>query len=133
MKITKREVQFILKRRQALAQDEMEIKKKIADFFSNNPNPPDKDVHAFAENLGIDEHKFEEVIYSLLGSFFGQGRSKDFDGEYDADELKRGVEVEKEHTDCDIIAERIAKDHLAELKDYYTKLSTMEKEAGIDE
>ncbi len=44
-------------------------------------------------------------------------------------ELKSGIEVEKEHTKDDKMAERIALDHLAEIPDYYTRLKKMEDEA----
>jgi len=41
-------------------------------------------------------------------------------------ELAMGIEVEKEHTDDPEVAKKIAKDHLAEMPDYYTKLKKME-------
>jgi len=50
------------------------------------------------------------------------------DEKYDAKQLKMGIEVEKEHTDCPKIAKAIAKDHLAECADYYTRLAKMEKD-----
>jgi len=40
----------------------------------------------------------------------------------DLDQLKKGIEVEKEHTTNEEIAKKIALDHLAEHPDYYTKL-----------
>jgi len=57
-------------------------------------------------------------------------------------ELKMGIEVEKEHVDIynelkkkynidmtlEEFSERIAKDHLKELSDYYTRLKKMESE-----
>jgi hypothetical protein len=42
------------------------------------------------------------------------------------DELAQGIEVEKEHTDNLDIAEKIARDHLAERPDYYSRLKEME-------
>ena len=45
---------------------------------------------------------------------------------YDPEELKMGIEVEKEHTNSDEIAETIAKQHLAEDEKYYTKLKRVE-------
>lgn len=45
------------------------IQNKIKDFFRKNPNPADKQVHAYAESLGIDEHDFEEHIYKLLSNY----------------------------------------------------------------
>ena len=48
-------------------------------------------------------------------------------------ELKKGIEIEMEHTDSKDKAEEIAKDHLVEFPDYYTRLKKMEAEAGIED
>ncbi|MBF0207898.1 MAG: hypothetical protein HQK53_13525 [Oligoflexia bacterium] len=45
--------------------------------------------------------------------------------EFDPEQLKIGIEVEHEHTTNDAIAEIIAKHHLAEDPEYYTKLKTL--------
>ena len=105
------------------------IQQKIANFFKKNTKPTDDQVHKFAESENIDKHKFEEIIYAMLGSFFGEGRSKDFKGEYDPKQLKMGIEVEYEHTTNPIISHKITCDHLAEFSDYYTRLAIMEHEA----
>lgn len=42
-------------------------------------------------------------------------------------QIKIGIEVEKEHTDSDEEAEKIAKQHIYEDPEYYTKL----KEVGL--
>lgn len=47
--------------------------------------------------------------------------------EVDAEQLNIGIEVEKEHTDDEELAEEIARDHLAEDPHYYSKL----KKAGL--
>ncbi len=47
--------------------------------------------------------------------------------EVDAEQLKIGIKVELEHTDDEKVAEKIARDHLAEDPHYYTKL----KKAGL--
>lgn len=52
--------------------------------------------------------------------------------EFDSGELAKGVEVEKEHTDDEDLAEEIAKDHLKEIPDYYTRLQIMEEEAKAE-
>lgn len=44
-------------------------------------------------------------------------------------QLKKGIEVELEHTDSEDLAAEIAKDHLTEFPDYYDRLDKMEKEA----
>jgi hypothetical protein len=56
-------------------------------------------------------------------------------------QLKMGIEIEKEHSKSitgDKAAKKekikkIAKDHLAEIPDYYTRLKKMEKKAGVKE
>ncbi len=113
--------------------DESSMQKRIIEFFKDNPKPNDDEIHEFASNLGINKHRFEEMIYELLGSIFGYGRSIGFDGEYDNHELAMGIKVELEHTNNRIIAEKIAKDHLSEIDDYYTRLKKMEDEAGIED
>jgi len=102
------------------------LKLELMDFFKENPNPPDDEVHKFAENKGIDAHELEAAIYSILGSFLSAGRSKDFTGEYDPKEMKMGLKIEMEHTTDPKIAEKITKDHLAEFPNYYTALTKME-------
>jgi hypothetical protein len=47
--------------------------------------------------------------------------------DYDPEQVKIGIEVEKEHTNDPKIAEIIAKQHLEEDPHYYTKLKKMEK------
>jgi hypothetical protein len=42
------------------------------------------------------------------------------------EQLKKGIAVEMEHLDDPAVAEKIARDHLEELPDYYDKLEKME-------
>jgi hypothetical protein len=112
---------------------EKELHSKIIKWFMQNPYPKDDDVHDFAEELGMEPDDFEEHIYHVLCSFLCEGKSKDFKGTYNPEELKMGVKVESEHTTIPILAYKIAKDHLTEIPDYYTRLKKMEKEAGIKE
>ena len=46
--------------------------------------------------------------------------------EPDPEQLRIGIETEREHTDDDAIAEQIARDHLTEMPDYYSRLQKME-------
>lgn len=57
------------------------------------------------------------------------GKSLVHNTEYDPEQLKMGTKMEMEHTDDPEIAEKIAKDHLDEIPDYYTRLEKMEREA----
>ncbi|GAF73523.1 unnamed protein product [marine sediment metagenome] len=45
-----------------------EIEEEIVQLFSSKERVVDDDVHALAEKLGIDPHKFEGYIYSMLQS-----------------------------------------------------------------
>lgn len=51
------------------------------------------------------------------------------DKEFDAKQLAMGIKVEHEHSDDKEIAKGIAKAHLHEIPDYYTRLADMEEEA----
>jgi len=49
----------------------------------------------------------------------------------DPAQLRRGIEVEHEHTTSAGVAERIARHHLCEFADYYTRLDRMEEQAKV--
>jgi len=48
------------------------------------------------------------------------------DNDFDRQQLLMGIEVEYEHTEDMAIAKELAKDHLAEIPDYYTRLHEMQ-------
>ena len=109
------------------------IHKKIISWFMNNPYPNDKQVHSFAEEIGIAPDEFEGHIYMILSSILSEGKCKNYKGDFDKTQVKKGIDVELEHTTDKTVAEKIAKDHLCEIPDYYDRLEKMEKEAGINE
>lgn len=49
--------------------------------------------------------------------------------DFSSDQLAMGKKVEKEHTHSEELAEEIARDHLEEIPDYYTRLKKMEDNA----
>lgn len=51
------------------------------------------------------------------------------DSEFDPEQFKIGMQVESEHSNNPKIQAAIVKDHLSEIKDYYTRLQKMESEA----
>jgi hypothetical protein len=115
-------------------EEDDKINGAILEFFSTHESPTDKEVHAFAEELGIDEHAFEEKIYKLLAGFFNAGKYNETKPEnVDDAQLEKGIKVEMEHTKLPEISRRIALDHLSEIPDYYDRLEKMEKEAGIND
>lgn len=53
--------------------------------------------------------------------------AEDPDSDFDSQQLRIGIEVEKEHTDDEDVAKAIAKAHLKEHPRYYSFLLKMEK------
>jgi len=109
----------------ALSQAE---KKTVKQFFVSHPNPSDDQVHELAESMQVSPHALEEYVYSLVGKT-AQKHEHVPDEQFDQEQLRMGIEVEKEHTDDPEKAKEIAKDHLSEFSDYYTRLKKMEEKA----
>ncbi len=107
----------------------MKIREKLIEFFTKNKYPKDDEVHKLAEDLGIPPDELETEIYALLTDFFAMGKFNENSKTVDPEQLKMGIKVEMEHTFEPLIAERIAKDHLVEISNYYTKLKKMESES----
>jgi hypothetical protein len=105
------------------------VDKALWDFLATNDNPPDDKVHSFAEKLHMEPDDLETKIYKLFTSFTTKGKSKGKVLDVDAKELDMGKIVEMEHTTDKRIAEKIARDHLVEIPDYYTRLAAMEAQA----
>jgi len=108
--------------------EEVNVRSELIKFFTNTKEPNDDLIHNLSDKLGIDTHKFEGEIYKLLSDFFAYGRYNEKGRKTvpAPEELKLGMEIEMEHTNCKEIAKRIALDHLSEMNDYYTKLKEME-------
>ena len=90
----------------------------------------DKPVVKFPDG---DEKKFDLGDLVITGSKDADipvGRHNDIpDSAFDPDELVKGIKTESEHTDDPEIAKAIAKDHLIEVKDYYTQMEKMKSSA----
>jgi hypothetical protein len=74
----------------------------------------------------------EDVVYPMSAVNISEEDDKEMtsdDFQQYMDQLKKGVETEKEHTKTLEIPMAIAMDHLAEIPDYYSRLSKMEKNA----
>jgi|WetSurMetagenome_2_1015567.scaffolds.fasta_scaffold98175_2 hypothetical protein len=108
------------------------IESKIVGFFREYPNPADDQVHNFAKELNIDPSQLEAKIYQLISCIISGGKSKGRT-DFNPDQLAKGLAVEMEHVDemnpfAELIAEKISKDHLSEMDDYYDKLAMIEKQ-----
>jgi hypothetical protein len=102
------------------------VKAEILKLFGQDKEIKDVDVHALAERLQISPHDLEEQIYGILRNLLKGGKSGGEKKPVDEGELSMGISVEAEHTQDKEIAEKIARDHLAEDPKYYTKLKEME-------
>jgi hypothetical protein len=109
----------------AEAQD-ANVREKLFDMFSSGKPVDDKMIHAFAEESGLDPSVVEGIIYEILQGLMAGGKSAGKKDDVDPDQLAIGIKTESEHTDEPEIAEKIARDHIAEDKEYYTKLQAME-------
>jgi hypothetical protein len=114
--------------------DENKLNDEIILLFSKKI-PKEDDVHALASKLNLSVDDVENEIFKLLHSFLKKlGKHNQVpDDKFDPKELEIGRKVELEHTNNKWIAELIAKDHLMEFPDYYTRLTKMEKEAESEE
>jgi len=101
-----------------LMTDKLNITKVISTDSEEYRNEEEHEEH---ESNDYDD--ISEMIASQLK------KSDVPDSEFDPEQLARGIEVEKEHTDNEDIAKAIAKAHLSEIPDYYTWLNKMEEEA----
>lgn len=92
-------------------------------------------VHSSQSILGAEDFSLEDGKNRTLESFYAGVLDMSDDqldrmsAEYNPRELEMGEQVEMEHTDSKTEAREIAKEHLDEHPDYYTKL----KEAGLAE
>ncbi len=48
------------------------------------------------------------------------------DSDFDKEQLRMGIKIEREHTNNTALAKEISKDHLEENSEYYTKLKKCE-------
>lgn len=102
------------------------LRAEIIKFFKSNPEPTDVQMHALADRLQLEAPELERLVYSILSGIISGGISGGKDNPVDQAELDMGIAVEAEHTKDTAIAEKIARDHLAEDPKYYTKLKEME-------
>lgn len=90
----------------------------------NNELPKEESVEAPVEKEAEKEEKidFEKELMEA-------GESEGAKDKVNETQLEMGKEVEKEHTTNPEIAEKITRDHLEEIPDYYTHLKEMEENA----
>jgi uncharacterized circularly permuted ATP-grasp superfamily protein len=111
-----------------LYNSDFKIQKQIIKFL-NQKQHKKQNIDTIVSKIEIEREKLINSMHELMVAFFSEGKSVNFNGEYDQVQLKKGIEVEMEHTNNPLIAEKIAKDHLSEIPNYYDYLETMEEQA----
>ena len=106
---------------------------KIRELLRRNPKPEDEAVHELAEEMGVHPSMLEAKVYEMLGKELKTAQKHENvpDSKYPQDQIRMGIKVEKEHTDDPEKAKEIAKDHLSEFPDYYTRLRRLRKRLGL--
>ena len=109
--------------------DKLQLQRAIIDMFKLFPVVTDDMIKKLAANLNMPEDVLENEIYAIMSSFWNRGLFHDNPNvPIDPQQLQMGIKVEMEHTDNIFVAERISLDHLVELPNYYSHLSSMEQE-----
>lgn len=104
----------------------------IVQYLSQNPKPSDEELHAWAIANNMSPEYVEENLFALIGSLMKTmyKAASTPDDQFIPEQLARGIEVEKEHTDNEYVSKLIAKTHLLECETYYTGLDKVEKECA---
>lgn len=87
------------------------------------------ELHKLANKIGIQVSELKKLSDAELTTILRDIGKHDFTpiSKFNKKELEKGIKAEKEHTNSVLIATLIAKDHLSELPDYYTRLEKLEK------
>lgn len=107
---------------------------KLYEIAASAENITLKDVadhKKLAQKLGISVNQLKEMSDKEIVLLLQNIGYNDFtpDDQFDKHELAMGISTELEHTKSHLVAKLIAKDHLKEISDYYTRLEAMEKES----
>jgi len=111
----------------------------VMKFLVNHPDPKHSTIKDWAEHEGFDAQEAEAMMFVLatkMAVFLRDGRANEkgyTEKNAPKDELRMGIEVEREHSPDIDIRKRISLDHLAETEKYYTGLAKMERELGVKE
>lgn len=104
-------------------------KKEQADAHASTLKTELKNLHKMEKRVEIKHSgKYPEVQWADRDSHERRQDEADEQTQFDR-QLQKGIAVEMEHTSDRKVAEKIARDHLAEIPDYYTRLNKLENQA----
>ena len=84
-----------------------------------------EELKYIADNINQTKEKPKKLELKDLITLIGEDPRPD--KQYNQNQLQEGIILELEHKNDVKIAKKIAKDHLDEMPDYYTKLKEIEK------
>lgn len=107
---------------------------KISELFEKDHSAKNlsisdvKNHFELAKKLGVSVKKLSKYTDEELLTLLREIGFHDFmpKGKFNKKELAMGIKIEREHTNSALVAELVARDHLAELSDYYTRLKKIE-------
>lgn len=116
-----------------LTQFLLEDNKSSGKFFTVSELRSNSRQSKIAKKLGVSlsdlnklsDHEITDIIKNIGEHDFTPNHK------FNPKELALGIKIEREHTKSNVIATLIAKDHLAELPNYYTKLAKMEGKNNV--
>ncbi|MCK9369648.1 hypothetical protein M0R04_07050 [Candidatus Dojkabacteria bacterium] len=90
-------------------------------------------LETLAKKLGVEISTLDKMKKEDIKTILKYVGKHDYapNSDFNTKQLTMGIKIEKEHTDNELVAELIAKDHLKEFPKYYTSLTKMEKEEQI--
>jgi len=94
-------------------------------YLQSDPNPTGESLALLAQLSGYTLEEVHREVFAIaaeMAAFLASGRHTELNQEPDPEQVRQGMEIEKEHTSNALIAQKIALDHLVEHPDYYTKL-----------
>ena len=132
-RITKIASKISSNRTAALFTKSKDVKTSLIIYLKKYPTASPQDVFQWARRMFFNPDDVDRLLVEYAAKyadFLSSGRSTEKsvgEEEVDQTELRTGIQIETEHTTDLETAKKIALDHLAEHKDYYTALVAMEK------
>ena len=111
--------------------NEEATKNKIFDFILSNDDVNEQKLSEYARTLSVEYEDVMECLIKIIRETSSGVGKHNFvpDDKYNKGQLAIGIRIELEHTNSKVVAKNIAKDHLAEIPDYYSRLIIMESNA----
>ena len=120
-------------RTSALFVKSKDSKMSLVLYLKQYPTASPQEVFQWARTMFFNPDEVDRLLVEYAAKYadlLSSGRSIEKsvgEEEVDPTELRIGIQIETEHTTDLEIAKKIALDHLAEHKDYYTALVAMER------